>query len=230
MATRAGIAQTGIEGLDKMLDGGIPKGSVVLVSGGTGSGKSILASQFLYKGITDFKEAGFYISFDERKRSMYRNLAKFGWNFSAYEAQKKFIFIEYPIHEAKEFLSQESTLFNLIVELEIERLVIDPITPLTMLYVEEHKRRQEMMKLVDTLRSWGTTTLLISESKSGSETAGIEPLCDGVLKLSEIQNKSYTIKTLEIVKMRGMDFIKRPVPYKLGKEGIKVYPNQYIYL
>ncbi|MEM3770729.1 MAG: ATPase domain-containing protein [Candidatus Micrarchaeia archaeon] len=230
MVIRAGIAPFGIEGLDYMLGGGLPKGSVVLVSGGTGSGKSILASQFLYKGITDYKESGFYISFDERKRSMYRNLAKFGWNFSAYEAQKKFIFIEYPIHEAKEFLSQENTLFNLIVELEIERLVIDPITPLTMLYEDGQKKRQEMMKLIDTLRSWGTTTLLISEAKSGTEEIGIEPLCDGVIKLTDIQNKGYTIKTLEVVKMRGTDIIKKPVPYKIDKDGIKVYPNQYLYL
>lgn len=230
MPVKPGIMQTGIEGLDAMLGGGIPRGSVILLSGGTGSGKSILASQFLYKGISDFKEPGFYISFDERKRSMYRNLAKFGWNFSAYESQKKFIFIEYPIHEAKEFLAQENTLFNLIVELEIERLVIDPITPLTMLYSDEQKKRQEMMKLIDTLRSWGTTTFLISEAKSGSDTTGIEPICDGVIKLNQIQKKGFTIDTLEIVKMRGTDFIKKPVPYRITNEGFKVYPNQYLYL
>ncbi|MCS7109436.1 MAG: hypothetical protein NZ903_01410 [Candidatus Micrarchaeota archaeon] len=230
MVPKAGIISTGIEGLDQMLEGGFPKGSVIFISGGTGSGKSILASQFLYKGIVDSKEAGFYISFDERKRSMYKNLAKFGWNFSAYEAQKKFVFIDYPIHEAKDFLSQENALFNLIVELEIERLVIDPITPLTMLYENEQKRRQEMMKLVDTLRSWGTTTLLISETKTEGSEVGIEPLCDGVIRLSDIHKNNYIIKTLEIIKMRGMDFIKRPVPYKICKEGIKVYPHQYIYL
>lgn len=230
MVGRSNLTPFGIEGLDYMLNGGIPKGSVVLISGGSGSGKSILASQFLYKGITDFKEAGFYISFDERKRPFYRNLAKFGWNFSAYEAQKKFVFIEYPIHEAKEFVSQEGTLFNLIVELEIERLVIDPITPLTMLHENEQRRRQEMMKLIDMFRSWGTTTLLISEAKAGGDTSGIEPLCDGIIRLSDIQNKGYTIKTLEIVKMRGTDFVRKQVPYKITSNGINVYPNQYLYL
>jgi circadian clock protein KaiC len=230
MALKAGYAPTGIDGLDHMLGGGIPKGSVVLVSGGTGSGKSILASQFLYKGITEYKEPGFYISFDERKRSMYRNLAKFGWNFSAYEAQKKFIFIEYPIHEAKEFLAQESTLFNLIVELEIERMVIDPITPFTMLYEDEQRKRQEMMKLIDTLRSWGTTTLLISEQKGKDETIGIEPLCDGVIKLSDIPQNGFSLKTLEIVKMRGTSFSRKQVPYRVAEDGIRVYPNQYLYL
>jgi len=230
MVLKTGAVATGIDGLDEMIGGGIPKGSVVLVSGGTGSGKSILASQFLYKGITEFKEPGFYISFDERKRSMYRNLAKFGWNFSAYEAQKKFIFIEYPIHEAKEFLSQENTLFNLIVELGIERIVIDSITPLTMLYDDEQQKRQEMMKLIDTLRSWGTTTLLVSESDGKKDTTGVEPLCDGVIKLDSIEKKSFSIKTLEVVKMRGVDHIQKAVPFKVTESGLKVYPNQYLYL
>lgn len=230
MALKAGTVSTGIEGLDEVLGGGIPKGSVVLVSGGTGSGKSILASQFLYKGITENKEAGFYISFDERKRSLYKNLAKFGWNFSAYEAQKKFIFIEYPIHEAKEFLSQENTLFNLIVELGIERIVIDSITPLTMLYEDEQKERQEMMKLIDTLRSWGTTTLLVSENKEERDNTGIEPLCDGVIRLGSIDKKSFSIKTLEVVKMRGVDHVQKAVPFKVTETGMKVYPNQYLYL
>jgi circadian clock protein KaiC len=229
MTTKLGLTPTGISGLDEIIGGGIPKGSVVMVSGGTGSGKSILASQFLYNGITKFKESGFYISFDERKKSMYKNLAKFGWNFSAYESQKKFIFIEYPIHEAKEFLAQENTLFNLIVELEIERIVIDPITPLTMLYEDEHQKRQEMMKLIDTLRSWGTTTLLVSEQKGKDDNTGIEPLCDGVIKLSEVEQKGYSVQTLEVVKMRGAEIAKKPVPYKIGQNGIKLYPNVYFF-
>ena len=229
MSIKSSLVPTGIPGLDEIIGGGLPKGSVVMVSGGTGSGKSILASQFLYTGITKYKEAGFYISFDERKKSMYKNLSKFGWNFPAYESQKKFVFIEYPIHEAKEFIAQENTLFNLIIELEIERIVIDPITPLTMLYENEHQKRQEMMKLIDTLRSWGTTTILVSEQKGKEDNTGIEPLCDGVIKLSKIEERGYIIQALEVVKMRGVDVTKKPVPYRIGPNGIKLYPNVYFF-
>jgi len=229
MAIKGNIVPTGIPGFDDLIGGGFPKGSVITVSGDTGAGKSIFASQFLYSGLTKFSEPGFYISFDERKRLMYRNLAKFGWNFSAYEAQKKFIFIEFPVHEASQFIAQENTLFNLIVEMGIERVVIDPITPLAMLHQDERERRQELMKLVNTLRSWGTTTLLISESEDEKDITGIEPLCDGVVKLRNMQRHSYRIHAVDVVKMRGAEHVQKMCPFKITKSGLEVYPHQYVY-
>ena len=58
---------TGIQGLDELLNGGIPEGRVVLIVGGPGSGKTTLASQFLYKGISDYNENGIFVSLDEEK-------------------------------------------------------------------------------------------------------------------------------------------------------------------
>jgi KaiC/GvpD/RAD55 family RecA-like ATPase len=229
MALKGNTVPTGIPGFDELLGGGFPKGSVITVSGDTGAGKSIFASQFLYSGLTKFSEPGFYISFDERKRLMYRNLAKFGWNFSAYEAQKKFIFIEFPIHEASQFIAQENTMFNFIVEMGIERVVIDPITPLAMLHSDEQKRRQELMKLVNTLRSWGTTTLLVAESEDEKDIAGIGQLSDGIIKLRNIEKDSYKIRAVDVVKMRGVEHAQRICPFKITNSGIEVYPHQYVY-
>jgi len=199
------------------------------VSGDTGAGKSKFAAEFLYNPLTKFNEPGFYVSFDERKRLMYRNLAKFGWNFSAYESQKKFVFIEFPVHEASQFVAQENTLFNLIVEMGIERVVIDPITPLALLHKDDQERRQELMKLVNTLRSWGTTTLLIAESEDEKDITGIEPLCDGVVKLRNIERHNYRIRAVDVVKMRGAEHALRMCPFKIVSSGLEVYPNQYVY-
>jgi circadian clock protein KaiC len=58
---------TGIEGLDELVSGGFPRGRVVLVLGGPGTGKTILASQFLYKGISQYGENGIFVSLDEVK-------------------------------------------------------------------------------------------------------------------------------------------------------------------
>jgi circadian clock protein KaiC len=59
--------RTGIEGLDELISGGFPKGRVILVLGGPGSGKTVLASQFLYKGLSEYGENGIMVSLDEGK-------------------------------------------------------------------------------------------------------------------------------------------------------------------
>jgi len=229
MVKSGSIVPTGIPGFDELVGGGFPRGSVITLSGPTGSGKTTFASQFLYNGITKFDEPGFYISFDERKRLLYKNLAKFGWNFQAYESKKNFVYIEFPIHEAKEFITQENSMFNLIIDLELERVVIDPVTPLTLLHETEQERRQETLKLINTLRSWGTTTLLVTEEEEGRAFSGAEQLSDGIIKLQNIQKNNYRVRALEVIKMRGVAHTQKLCPFKIGERGMEVYPHQYIY-
>ena len=76
---------TGIQGLDKLVSGGFPEGRIILVVGGPGTGKTILASQFLYKGIYDFNENGVFISLDETKSHFYKEMQSFGWDFKKAE-------------------------------------------------------------------------------------------------------------------------------------------------
>lgn len=228
MIERLMVVPTGIRGFDGLIEGGLPRGSVVNVTGPTGSGKTIFGLQFLYSGITEHDEPGLYISFAEKKRFLYRNVARFGWNLGELEARKKFVFIEFPIGETSQFIAQESAMFNMIVELGIERLVIDPVTPLALLGDTEQKRIQNLLALINTLRSWGTTTLLVSEPESIRRT-GIVPLVDGVIELTRMKRASYRIRTLEILKMHGVSFVPKTCPFKIGKDGIRVYPNQYLY-
>jgi circadian clock protein KaiC len=85
---------TGVTGLDEMISGGFPKGRVILVVGGPGAGKTIIASQFLYKGIADYNENGILVSLDENKNHFYSEMAKFGWDFKKAEEENKFAFID----------------------------------------------------------------------------------------------------------------------------------------
>ena len=85
---------TGILGLDELLSGGIPKGRVVLVVGGPGSGKTTLASQFLYRGISDYDENGIFVSLDESKNHFYSEMMGFSWDFATAEEQGRFAFVK----------------------------------------------------------------------------------------------------------------------------------------
>lgn len=221
------VTKTGIKGLDEILGGGFPTGSIINITGPTGSGKTVFAAQFIYHGLKE-GEGGLYISFAEKKRSFYRNFAKFGWDFNSYEKSKRFVFLEFPLAEISNFKAQESSFFNIIITLGVERVVIDPITPLALIHENEAKRFQELLNIINMLKGWGTTNVIISEPEEVRKI-GLVPLVDGVIELRREKRKGYRLRTMEIIKMRGISYPEKIYPFKIGKEGIIVYPNQYIY-
>ena len=77
--------KTGIPGLDELVSGGLPEGRVILLIGGPGTGKTILASQFLYNGFSKFGESGIFVSLDKSKDHFYAEMQTFGWNFQKSE-------------------------------------------------------------------------------------------------------------------------------------------------
>src|SRR6266581_6021485 len=85
---------TGIPGLDKLLTGGLPKSRIILLSGGPGTGKTIMSSQFIINGILDYEEPGVYVSLDENKQHVFEEMLDFGWDFDELESNKKLIFLE----------------------------------------------------------------------------------------------------------------------------------------
>ncbi|UYP44544.1 hypothetical protein NEF87_000829 [Candidatus Lokiarchaeum ossiferum] len=86
---------TGIIGLDDALNGGMPKGTVCTISGGPGCGKTILAAEFLYEGITKFGDPGIYVSLGESKDEFLSNTKPFGWDFASLEREGKFKFVDF---------------------------------------------------------------------------------------------------------------------------------------
>jgi KaiC/GvpD/RAD55 family RecA-like ATPase len=221
------IVPTGIKGFDQLIGGGFPRGSIINVTGPTGSGKTVFAAQFVYNGLKN-GEGGMYISFAEKKRTFFKNFAKFGWEFSTYEKEKKFIFLEFPISEIANFRKQENSFFNLVISLGVERVVIDPITPLALFYENEVKRFQELLGIIDMLRGWGTTNIIVSEPEK-IRPIGLIPLVDGVVELGKERRKGYRIRTIEILKMHGASYSEKVCPFKIGSKGIVVYPNQFLY-
>jgi circadian clock protein KaiC len=91
-------APTGIQGLDEITGGGLPKGRATLVCGGTGCGKTLLAMEFLVRGATQFNEPGVFMAFEEAAKDLTQNVASLGFDLDDLVARKKmvldFVYIE----------------------------------------------------------------------------------------------------------------------------------------
>ncbi|MEM4272633.1 MAG: ATPase domain-containing protein, partial [Candidatus Bilamarchaeaceae archaeon] len=92
----AELVKTGIAGMDRMLGGGLPKGSISTISGPTGSGRSTLGLQFLVNGAQKYDETGLYVVIEESHDLIYRHMNYKGWNLEELERSKKLIFLDYP--------------------------------------------------------------------------------------------------------------------------------------
>ena len=221
--------KSGIMGLDPMLGGGLPRGSVVAVSGGTGSGKTIFVSQFLVKGATDYNEPGLFLSFDQQKDSIYSNLQQFGWDLTELEKQQKLVFIEYPESELSAFVEQEGALRDLIETLGIKRVIIDSITPYALLFPSEEERRMNVLRLVNALKGWKVTCLISAEDRLGASSeamphsvSGVESFCDGFIHLSFLRSEGKRTRAVEIIKMRGVQHDHDMKPSFITERGFSI--------
>ncbi len=218
---------SGIHGFDEVSEGGFIKNSIISLSGDTGSGKTIFGMQFLYNGATQNDENGMYICFEEPKKIMYRNMLKLGWNLKALEESQKLIYLEYPPHEINLFFEQENTLINLIDKFAINRLVIDKATMLGLHFANQSERREGMLKMIDKLRGWGCTSILIGESES--EMAGdIDSLADSVIRFYSPLQKGIRKHGIEIVEMRGSKHSMQVHSYMISSKGIEIDPESVL--
>ena len=83
------LIKTGIAGLDSILLGGIPRSNVILLQGVTGSGKTLMGLELIYRGITQFNEPGLIVVFETSPDKLIRDAAGFGWNLDEMQEQKK---------------------------------------------------------------------------------------------------------------------------------------------
>ena len=85
---------TGIAGFDEVLDGGVPKGRTMLVTGTAGTGKTVFLNEFLYRGITQLNENGVFVTFEETPKDIIKNVRSFGWKYISLIKKKKLAFVD----------------------------------------------------------------------------------------------------------------------------------------
>ncbi|HVH15798.1 MAG TPA: ATPase domain-containing protein [Candidatus Angelobacter sp.] len=242
---------TGIPGLDEILSGGFPRGRVILLVGGPGTGKTILTSQFLMNGIKIYGENGAFVSLDETKAHYYREMALFGWKFEELEKGKKFAFINAsPLRHmpgevkiGRQSIGRKDFSILSLIEgikthtelINAKRVVVDPVTSLIFQYPEMVERRTAILDLVDALVKTGATCLMTTELRAMGPTVERaiqleEYLAHGVVIMSNAKvGKTYN-RVLQVEKMRETPIDMQPRPYKISGNGIEVFPKETIFV
>lgn len=219
--------RTGIPGLDKLIEGGLVSNSVNLLSGGTGTGKTIFGMQFLFYGAKDLNEKGVYISFEESEEELKADASEIGFNFEELSGKVKFVYI--PPYNITNFLN---VLKEEILMFDPKRVVIDSISALVMPMEDDFERRKQVFKVKESLKSLNCTSLLISEvpaEGSDSELAGRfsrfeieEFLCDSVIVLYYAGIGGESDRAIRVIKMRRTAHERGPVPMEIGRFGMRV--------
>ncbi len=232
----------GIEGLDRMLKGGLLEGRNILLSGPCGSGKSTLAMQFLYNGAVRYHEPSLYITLEETKKKFYEDMAGFGMDLHEAEKTGRFVFIGGPIANIRSYMDKVDANFkNMVEEIQevvkergIKRVVIDSVNLLTMLAKNDEERRNALAMITNSLSALGCTSLLISETKEGSmdlSRYGIEEfVVDGVIVLYLVRQRNKFVPGIVIRKMRGTNHDKEIRYYEITDKGIVVYPQETVFM
>lgn len=241
-------ARTGVEGLDEMLGGGLPRGRCSLVCGGPGTGKTILGVQFLVNGIDRFDEPGLLVTLEEDPDHIKENMLGFGWDLGDLERKKKLGIVDLsPLFHLspREFLKTAygmevaefsivavvKSIKNQVNELGAKRIVIDPVTTLKIQEPLEVERRRNIAHLFKSLLEMGCTSLLISEMKRAiweREFQVEEYVAQGAIILQSLVKEGQLINSIQIEKLRGVDHDRQPRPYRITSKGIKVYSKEKI--
>src|SRR5215470_9436750 len=110
-------APTGIQGLDEITGGGLPAGRPTLVAGGAGAGKTMLATEFLVRGATQFNEPGVYVMFEERAEELADNVRSVGFDLNGLVAEKKIVLDHVQIERSETDVTGEYDLEGLFMRL-----------------------------------------------------------------------------------------------------------------
>jgi KaiC/GvpD/RAD55 family RecA-like ATPase len=240
--------KTGIPGLDELLEGGLPRNYAYSIVGAPGSGKTILGSQFLFRGATQYSENGVYVSLEEATHSIANNMLRFNWNLFDLESQGKLVLLDaspHQDHPGAELKIRGGLLGTEKFDLDgllgavaharkrvaAKRCVIDSLMSISGAHRTEADFHFKLVQFYRALSELELTTLVLTESPTPMvETYGVETmLAQGSFLLHTIKEKDIVTQAMEIQKIRGVRVQRRIIPYRITPEGFEVRPLEPLF-
>src|SRR5262245_16082830 len=231
--TRFAKAPTGIQGLDEVTGGGIPRGRPTLVCGGPGCGKTLLAMEFLVRGAVEQDEPGVFVTFEETSDELTANVRSLGFDLDKLAEQKKLL-IDHVIIEPHEIVeSGEYDLNGLFIRLGFaidsigaKRVVLDTIETLFGGLTNQSILRAELRRLFRWLKDKGVTAIITAERGEGTLTRqGLEEyVSDCVILLDHRVTEQISTRRLRVVKYRGTAHGSNEYPFLIDEDGFSVLP------
>ncbi len=239
------FVRTGIEGFDELFEYGIPKGSSILIAGGTGSGKTILCLQIVANAARAGEKC-LYMSFEESEERLKQHMEDFGWDPDELEKKGNLVIKRVSSHDiaraVEALLAKERGELMIDIEPVIlpkgfkpDRIVVDSLSAIASSFIgKERNYRSYIEQLFRYFETLGATSFLIAETeqtpKIFSPTGVEEFLADGVIVLYNIRKGDIRENAIEVLKLRGAKHLKKIVAMQIvdGK-GIVVYPEQEVF-
>lgn len=232
MALSENRVSTGIPKLDMMLGGGLIQGGTHLLSGETGTGKTVLSLQFLMQGLAQ-DETCVYVSLDEKIERVLEGARSLGWDLWSHYRTGTFFPVEARIDsvELKKRGKESSSFLRLIPEPAktrgIARTVLDPISALAPGIGDEFFVREYLREIITHFEALGSTLVLTCDIPSGSSGLsryGFEEfLASGIVVMGLMENRGRLMRTIHVRKMRWSPMDPRVYVFDIRpQEGIVV--------
>jgi circadian clock protein KaiC len=224
---------TGIQGLDEITNGGLPRGRPTLVCGGAGCGKTLLAAEFLVRGAMQFGEPGVFIAFEETEAELKANVASLGFDLTGLVRRKKIVLDHVYIERSEITETGEYDLEGLFVRLNLaidsigaKRVVLDTLEALFAGLPNEAILRAELRRLFRWLKDKGVTAVITAERGREQLTRhGLEEyVSDCVILLDHRVHDQIATRHLRVIKYRGALHGTNEFPFLIGDEGLSVLP------
>ncbi|MGC2451126.1 MAG: circadian clock protein KaiC [Candidatus Sulfotelmatobacter sp.] len=224
---------SGIQGLDEITGGGLPLGRPTLVCGSAGCGKTLLATEFLVRGATQYGEPGVFMAFEETPEELTQNVRSLGFDLDKLVRQKKLVldFVRVERNEIEE--TGEYDLEALFIRLNAaidsigaKRVVLDTIEALFSGLQNEGILRAELRRLFRWLKDKGVTAIITGERGTGTLTRrGLEEyVSDCVILLDHRVDDQVSTRRIRIVKYRGTTHGTNEYPFLIDDDGFTVLP------
>ncbi|MFO7966512.1 MAG: ATPase domain-containing protein [Archaeoglobaceae archaeon] len=238
---------TGISGFDELCEGGFLRDRTYLVSGTSGSGKTVFAMQYLVNGIKKFNEPGIFVATEERPQHIREHFSEFGWDLEKEEDENMLAivdatstkiglpsderFIDVRPFDTRSLIDQMITIQD---EIGGERAALDSTTAIGFAVQDPAKFRVELLKIATTMEILGLTSLLTCEivDSTGDKISrfGVENfVTEGTVVLYYSRSENVRVRSLEIFKIRGSNHSKKIHPFEIMDTGIVVHSREEVY-